>query len=101
MRRIFLDTEFTQFRDGQLLSIALVTDEGHEFYVEVADLTRHAQASDFFKDVVIPQFGLVPGAAVRDDTAVGARVANWLRRSSTQSQSRTTTNLTGDSSRAR
>ena len=79
MRRIFLDTEFTQFRDGQLLSIGLVTDEGHEFYVEVADPTRHAQASDFCKDVVIPQFGLVPSAAVRDDAAVGARVANWLR----------------------
>ena len=78
MRRIFLDTEFTQFRDGQLLSLGLVTDDGDELYVEVADLTRQAQASDFCKDVVITQFGLVPGAAVRDDAAVGARVANWL-----------------------
>lgn len=30
MRRIFLDTEFTQFRDGQLLSLGLVTDDGDE-----------------------------------------------------------------------
>lgn len=78
MHRIFLDTEFTQFRDGQLLSLGLVTEDGHELYVEVADLTRQAQASDFCKDVVITQFGLVPGAAVRDDAAVGARVATWL-----------------------
>jgi hypothetical protein len=78
MQRIFLDTEFTQFRDGQLLSLGLVTDDGDELYVEVEDLTRQAQASDFCKEVVIAQFGLVPGAAVCDDAAVGARVANWL-----------------------
>jgi hypothetical protein len=78
MRRIFLDTEFTHFRDGQLLSLGLVTDDGHECYVEVADSIRHSQASDFCRDVVIRQFGLVPGAAVRDDATAGARVAEWL-----------------------
>ena len=78
MRRIFLDTEFTQFRDGQLLSLGLVTDDGHELYVEVADPTRQACASEFCRHSVISQFGLVPGSAVRDDAAVGARVADWL-----------------------
>ena len=78
MRRIFLDTEFTQFRDGQLLSLGLVTDDGHELYVEIADSARHARASDFCRDEVISQFGLLPGTAVRDDAAAGARVANWL-----------------------
>jgi hypothetical protein len=28
MLHVFLDTEFTQFRDGQLLSIGLVCDDG-------------------------------------------------------------------------
>ena len=78
MRRVFLDTEFTQFRDGQLLSLGLVADDGHELYVEVDDSIRHAHASDFCKTEVLSQFGLVPGSAVRDDTAVGARVAGWL-----------------------
>ncbi len=78
MRRIFLDTEFTQFRDGRLLSLGLVADDGHEFYVEIADPARHAEASEFCKDVVIRQFGLATGAAVRDDAAAGARLAAWL-----------------------
>jgi 3' exoribonuclease, RNase T-like len=78
MLRIFLDTEFTQFRDGQLLSLGMVTDDGHELYVEVADPIRQARASEFCRHSVISQFGLVPGSAVRDDAAVGARVADWL-----------------------
>ena len=78
MLRIFLDTEFTQFRDGQLLSLGLVTDDGRELYVEISDPVRHARASNFCKGEVISQFGLVPGSAVRDDAAVGVRVAKWL-----------------------
>ena len=78
MRRVFLDTEFTQFRDGELLSIGLVADDGAECYVEIAEPARHARASDFCQDVVLPQFGLLPGAAVADDAAAGRRVAAWL-----------------------
>ena len=78
MPRVFLDSEFTQFRDGQLLSLGLVSEDGRECYVEVVDPARHARASDFCKDAVIPQFGLVTGAAVRDDAQAGARVADWL-----------------------
>ena len=78
MRRLFLDTEFTQFRDGQLLSLGLVSDDGHELYVEVADPVRLTRASEFCRQSVISQFGLVPGSDVRDDAAVGARLADWL-----------------------
>lgn len=78
MPRIFLDTEFTQFREGQLLSLGLVADDGLELYVEVADVARQAQASEFCKEVVLSQFGLISGSAVSDDAAVGARVAAWL-----------------------
>jgi hypothetical protein len=77
-QRIFLDTEFTQFREGALLSLGLVAEDGREFYVEVMDPTRHAQASEFCRHRVIPQFGLVPGSAARDDAEVGSRVADWL-----------------------
>ena len=78
MRRVFVDAEFTQFRDGQLLSLGLVCDDGGECYVEIDDPIRHARASDFCQDVVIPQFGLVPGAAVKDDAQAGAQLAQWL-----------------------
>jgi hypothetical protein len=78
MHRMFLDTEFTQFRDGQLLSLGFVSEGGHELYVEIADPIRNAQASAFCKSEVISQFGLVPGSAVCDDAIAGARVAKWL-----------------------
>ena|GEM_PF-5026301 len=47
MRSVFLDTEFTQFRAGRMLSLGLVADDGAECYVEIADPARHARASDF------------------------------------------------------
>ena len=78
MPRVFLDSEFTQFRDGQVLALGLAADDGRECYVEVLDPIRHARASVFCKDVVIPQFGRVPGAGVPDDVQAGRRVADWL-----------------------
>ncbi|SFJ84850.1 protein of unknown function [Paraburkholderia megapolitana] len=35
--RIFVDTEFTDFIDCDLISIALVADDGREFYAERND----------------------------------------------------------------
>lgn len=78
MQHVFLDAEFTQFRNGRLLALGLVAEDGRECYVEIDDAARHARASDFCIDTVIPQFGLVPGAAMADDAAAGARVADWL-----------------------
>ena len=78
MTHVFLDTEFTQFHDPELLALGLVCEDGRECYVEIADPARHARASEFCQEVVIPQFGLVDGAAVADDAAAGARVAAWL-----------------------
>ena len=48
--RLFVDTEFTDFIDCELISIGLVSEDGrHEFYAEVADYDRqkcnaHVQA---------------------------------------------------------
>jgi len=78
MHRVFLDAEFTQFRDGRLLALGLVSEDGRECYVEIDDAARHARASDFCKDTVIPQFGLVPGAGMPDDATAGGPVADWL-----------------------
>lgn len=78
MRRIFLNTEFTKSRNGLLHSVCLVTDDGQELHVDVADPTRHAQASVFCRHSAAAQCGLVPGSSVRDDAEVGAQVADWL-----------------------
>ena len=51
-QQIFLDTEFSGFKDPQLISIGLVTSTGEEFYAEVEfDLEV---CSDFVRRTVVP-----------------------------------------------
>lgn len=59
---IFLDTEFSDFLLSDLISIALVSEDGREFYAERTDYNRNA-CSSFVHDTVIPLLGRVPGAA--------------------------------------
>jgi hypothetical protein len=75
---IFFDTEFTQFREGQLLSVGLVSEADDELVVEIHDSLRHALASKFCQDVVIPQFGAVSASRVGTDLELGRVVAAWL-----------------------
>lgn len=59
---IFLDTEFTDFARPDLISLALVSEEGCEFYAERTDYHRDA-CSDFVRETVQPLLGRVSGAA--------------------------------------
>ncbi len=59
---VFLDTEFTDLSKPQLLSVGIV-GEGVEFYAEVTDPQILNAASDFVKDIVLPQFARMSGAA--------------------------------------
>ena len=59
--RIFIDTEFTNLSDIGLISIALVSDEGDEFYRVVNDFDRE-ECGDFTKQYVLPQLMDEPGA---------------------------------------
>ncbi|WP_321879436.1 3'-5' exonuclease family protein [Burkholderia cepacia] len=61
--RYFLDTEFTSFDACQLVSIAIVSEDGREFYAERSDFDR-ALCSDFVREIVLPQLGQFPGRAM-------------------------------------
>lgn len=61
--RYFIDTEFTDFNDSQLISVAIVGEDGCEFYGERSDFER-PQCSDFVRDVVLPQLGQFPGRSM-------------------------------------
>jgi hypothetical protein len=80
---IFIDTEFTDLLDPQLLSLAMVTLDGHEFYAELdldSDLGRERVklASEFVRHCdVLEQWGAVPGAACAG-LELGMRSGNWL-----------------------
>ncbi|MFZ6780437.1 hypothetical protein ACO0LD_26705 [Undibacterium sp. Ji83W] len=66
MKRIFIDTEFTDFLDLHLISIGLVSDAGEEFYAEVP--YPDASCSAFVREAVIPLLGRIPGAAMTRDS---------------------------------
>ncbi len=61
--RYFLDTEFTSFDDCQLISLAIVGEDGREFYAECSDFDR-ALCSDFVNATVLPQLGQFPGRSI-------------------------------------
>lgn len=58
--KLFLDTEFTQLSaDAKLISLALVAENGAEFYVELSDTYQISDCSEFVCQAVLPQ--LDPG----------------------------------------
>ncbi|WP_374512988.1 hypothetical protein [Niveibacterium sp.] len=76
--RVFFDTEFTQLRDGQLLSIGAVAQDGKEFYCEIRSAALEAASNPFVRKHVLPQFGRVPGASAPNLADLGTRLGDWL-----------------------
>ena len=74
--QIFLDTEFTDFSEPSLISIALVGVDGREFYAECTDYPREA-CSDFVRNTVEPLLGRVPGAAC-NQAELRQRLRAWF-----------------------
>ncbi|MCM8560819.1 3'-5' exoribonuclease [Pseudomonas shahriarae] len=54
--RVYLDCEFTELSAAaKLISLALVAEDGREFYVELLDVWKEEDCSDFVKEIVLPQ----------------------------------------------
>lgn len=73
---IFLDTEFTDFVQIDLISVALVSEDGHEFYAERTDYRRE-DCTDFVLAAVLPLLGRIPGAACTRGQLT-QRLRTWL-----------------------
>lgn len=57
--KLFLDCEFSQLNlDTKLISLALVSETGHEYYVELKDTYVKVNCSDFVIQNVLPQLDL-------------------------------------------
>jgi hypothetical protein len=80
--RIFLDTEFTDFVDTQLISIGLVAESGQQFYAELNDFDL-ARCSRFVVDAVLPQLYKNP-AQLMSTFQVRECLMNWLAQFSSQ-----------------
>ncbi len=74
---VFLDTEFTDFIDIELISIGLVSEDGRRtFYAERSDYRREASC-DFVRHAVEPLLGKdVAATCTRDE--LSRRLAAWL-----------------------
>lgn len=73
---IFLDTEFTDFIDCELISIGMVSDGNHEFYAERTDYDR-SLCSDFVREAVLPFLGKTPVASC-SRAELSQRLWNWF-----------------------
>jgi hypothetical protein len=74
--QVFLDTEFTQLQQPELISVGLVSELGHEFYAELADFPRE-KCSEFVRAEVLPLFGRVEGALC-DKSGLTRRLRDWF-----------------------
>ena len=73
---IFLDTEFTDFVRPGLISLALVSEDGREFYAERTDY-REDDCNDFVRETVLPVLGGVPDSACTR-TELTDRLRDWF-----------------------
>ena len=74
---VFLDTEFTKFNHPDLISLALVAEDGREFYAERTDYNA-SSCSEFVRETVLPLLGRVPGAACTNKELT-ERVRAWFQ----------------------
>ena len=74
--KIFIDTEFTDLVDMDLISIGLVTEDGQEFYAERNDFDV-GLCNDFVRSEVLPLLR-APGAAVMSKLELRRAVDVWL-----------------------
>lgn len=75
---LFLDAEFTDFIDIDLISIGLVSEDGRAtFYAERNDYRREA-ISDFVREAVLPHLGQQPEASCSREELT-RRLYEWLR----------------------
>lgn len=73
---VFLDTEFTNFAKPGLVSIALVAEDGQEFYAELVNCNS-ADCSEFVREAVLPLLNRVSGAGCTQPVLT-ERLRSWF-----------------------
>ena len=74
---VFLDTEFMDFIDFELISIGMVSEDGqHELYLEVQDFDR-SKCNAFVQSAVWPQLGRIDDAKVTK-AELQDRLRSWF-----------------------
>ena len=76
--KLFLDTEFTDFVNPELISIGIVDENGREFYAESTEFRREL-CSQFVVETVIPLLGQYPSSIVGNRLRIASALLDWLR----------------------
>lgn len=74
--KVFIDTEFTDFLDPDLISLGMAADTGEEFYGEVP-FADH-KCSQFVREGVLQLLGQVPDSIYSSHAALASAVFAWL-----------------------
>jgi len=73
---VFLDTEFTDFINMEMLSIGMVSADGkHEFYAERTDYSLK-MCSGFVKEEILPLFDKSGFVGTKEE--IGLKVIDWI-----------------------
>src|SRR3546814_6769511 len=72
---VFVDTEFTDFRDSHLISLGMASEYGEDFYAEVP-YPDHA-CSAFVREVVVPLLRTIPNSYFTKDN-LHLEIIKWL-----------------------
>lgn len=75
--RVYIDTEFTDLRFRELISLGMVDEDGRTFYGEHAGYDTSI-CSDFVKENVIPYLGKQESNAYATLSRLKDEVVNWL-----------------------
>jgi len=74
--QVYVDCEFTDFINCELISIALIAEDGRELYAEIRDFDKSA-CSEFVRHAVLPQLGQFP-EKVHAEVQLRELVMLWL-----------------------
>ena len=77
--RVYLDTEFTQFTQPELISIGLAAEDGREFYAVIESFPRQ-HCSAFVREVVLPIIEHWPSTTL-DRRELRQSLCQWLNKS--------------------
>ncbi len=77
MKKLYLDTEFTQLNhEAKLISIALVDENEEYYYAELSDTYEESDCSSFVKEIVLPL--LKGGSYLKPYSQVAFELGNWI-----------------------
>lgn len=73
---VFIDTEFTDFLDPDLISLGMAAESGEEFYGEVPYADH--KCSQFVREGVLDLLGQIPHAYYNSHYELACAVVQWL-----------------------